>query len=87
MRPVRVRYASQQHLPFHFDLWQSGALLWMGSPLVDGTCTSVASLPNDNFRLWIGSTRRRAVLNIVPVLLKRKLFEHIVNDSSGGNTT
>ena len=49
MHPTHVGRAKQQHLPFHFDLWQSGALLWMGSPLVDGKCTLVASLPNDNF--------------------------------------
>jgi hypothetical protein len=38
MRGLR---AKQQHLPFPTGLWQSGALLWMGSPLVDGTCTSI----------------------------------------------
>ena len=86
--PMCVRHASQQHLPFHFGLWQSGALLWMGSPLVDGTCTSVASLPNDNFRpLIVSSKTTPALRGGVLSECQAKLCERIETDSSGGNTT
>ena len=60
-----------EYLPFRFGLWQSTALLWMGSPLVDGTRQDrheSGTVPNDN----VGPL----------TVCWTKLFEHIENDSS-----